>query len=88
MGMYNDGSKLKLSNLLCFIDHNGSQSFGITRETHPSFYPIASKIRSFGWNCIEVNGHNPKELGIKKLKNKPNMMIQYLHYRSPNKDEQ
>lgn len=71
-------ANLKLSNLLCFIDHNGSQSFGITRETHPSFYPIASKIRSFGWNCIEVNGHNPKELmrSIKKLKkNKPNMIL-------------
>jgi transketolase len=71
-------ANLKLKNLLCFLDHNGSQSFGITRETHPNFYPILSKVESFGWNCIEVNGHNPKELirSLKKLcKKKPNMIL-------------
>ncbi|MBD1133285.1 transketolase [Pelagibacterales bacterium SAG-MED44] len=69
---------LKLNNLLCFIDHNGSQSFGETKKTHPNFYPISSKIKSFGWNCIEVDGHNPKKLSetIKSLsKKKPNMIL-------------
>ena len=69
---------LKLNNLLCFIDHNGSQSFGETKKTHPNFYPISSKIKSFGWNCIEVDGHNPKKLleTVKKLsKKKPNMIL-------------
>jgi transketolase len=69
---------LRLTNLLCFLDHNGSQSFGITKNTHPNFYPIISKIESFGWNCIEVNGHNPNEfinLPKKISKKKPNLIL-------------
>ena len=40
------------------MDHNGSQSFGHTRETHPKFYPIREKVEAFGWECAEVNGHD------------------------------
>ena len=43
-------ANLKLDNLICFLDHNGSQSYGVTRETHPKFYPIANKIKSFNWD--------------------------------------
>ena len=55
-------ANLNLDNLVCFLDHNGSQSFGITKETHPKFYPIKEKIQSFGWECKEVNGHNVEEI--------------------------
>ena len=55
-------ANLNLDNLVCFLDHNGSQSFGSTKETHPKFYPIKEKIESFGWVCKEVNGHNVKEI--------------------------
>tara|TARA_B100001123_G_C15313680_1_gene1025338 strand:- start:563 stop:1384 length:822 start_codon:yes stop_codon:yes gene_type:complete len=72
------GANLNLTNLVCFLDHNGSQSFGITRETHPKFYPIKEKIISFGWECAEVNGHNVEEI-ITAVKNreskKPFMLI-------------
>ena len=71
-------SNLNLKNLICFIDHNGSQSFGITKETHPNVYPLAKKIRSFGWECIEINGHDQKEIfsSVNKRKtNKPFMII-------------
>lgn len=51
-------ANLKLKNLVAFIDHNGFQSFGRTAETHPAFYPIADKIRAFGWECVEVDGHD------------------------------
>tara|TARA_Y100000768_G_C23918981_1_gene653859 strand:+ start:218 stop:1027 length:810 start_codon:yes stop_codon:yes gene_type:complete len=71
-------SNLKLKNLICFLDHNGSQSFGITKKTHPSFYPIKQKITSFGWECLEINGHNQKEIysSIKKRKtNRPFMIV-------------
>jgi transketolase len=55
-------ANLKLDNLICFLDHNGSQSYGVTRETHPKFYPIANKIKSFNWECVSVNGHSIKDI--------------------------
>ena len=51
-------ANLELKNLIVFLDHNGSQSFGHTRETHPKFYPIKEKVEAFGWECVEVNGHD------------------------------
>ena len=54
-------ANLNLNNLICFVDHNGSQSFGI-KKTHPKFYPINKKILSFGWECVEIDGHNTKEI--------------------------
>jgi transketolase len=70
-------ANLKLKNLICFIDHNGSQSFGITKETHPKFYPLKEKILSFGWECIEIDGHNILEISssINKRKTKKPLMI-------------
>jgi len=55
-------ANLDLDNIVCILDHNGSQSFGSTKETHPKFYPIKEKIESFNWQCFEVNGHSQKEI--------------------------
>ena len=64
------GANLELKNLIVFLDHNGSQSFGHTKKTHPKFYPIKEKIESFNWDCIEVkNGHSQNEI-FKKVKKK------------------
>ncbi len=53
--------KLQLKNLTIIIDHNRFQSYGSTKYVlNP--YPIKKKINSFGLNCIEVNGHNNKEI--------------------------
>ena len=70
-------ANLNLKNLICFVDHNGSQSFGITKKTHPKFYPLNEKISSFGWECIEINGHNIFEIvnSVKKRKTKKPLMI-------------
>lgn len=51
-------ANLNLDNLICFLDHNGSQSFGHTKETHPKFYPIKEKLQAFGFDTNEVNGHD------------------------------
>jgi transketolase len=51
-------ANLEVDNLVAFLDHNGSQSFGHTRETHPKFYPIREKVEAFNWECAEVNGHD------------------------------
>ena len=70
-------SNLKINNLICFLDHNGSQSFAVTKESHPNFYPIKKKIVSFGWACVEVDGHDQKELSssIKFIKNDRPLMV-------------
>ena len=72
-------ANLNLDNLICFLDHNGSQSFGHTIETHPKFYPIKDKVTAFNWSCETVNGHDVGALtDIYNLNNnfkKPHMFI-------------
>ena len=58
-------ANLNCENLICFLDHNGSQSFGVTKEVHPKFYPIKSKLDSFGWETLEADGHDQDDI-IKK----------------------
>ena len=55
-------TNLNVKNLVGFLDHNGSQSFGKTIDTHPKFYPIKEKIESFGWETKEVDGHDQKQI--------------------------
>lgn len=52
------GSTLEVNNLVAFIDNNDFQSLGRTSETHPSFYPLTDKFRAFGWETLELNGHD------------------------------
>ncbi len=71
-------ANLKVNNLIAFLDHNGFQSFGRTSETHPEFYPIKEKVEAFGWETVEVNGHDVNQVydAIKTRKgNKPYMLI-------------
>ena len=51
-------SSLKVTNLVAFIDNNNMQSLGYTHVTHPSFYPVVDKFRAFGWESVEVDGHD------------------------------
>lgn len=51
-------SSLGLSNLIAFVDNNDFQSLGRTSETHPSFYPLVDKFTAFGWETVEVDGHD------------------------------
>lgn len=51
-------SSLKLDNLIAAVDNNDFQSLGRTSETHPSFYPLIDKFRAFGWETVEVPGHD------------------------------
>jgi transketolase len=51
-------ANLNLDNLIAFLDLNDFQGLGRTSETHPHFYPILDKIRAFGWEAEEVNGHD------------------------------
>jgi len=51
-----------VNNLVAFIDNNDFQSLGRTSETHPTFYPVVEKFESFGWEAVEVDGHDSQAL--------------------------
>jgi transketolase len=50
-----------LDNLTLFVDHNGLQIDG-TNDEVMKVMPIAEKFRVFGWNAIEINGHDFEEI--------------------------
>lgn len=58
-----------IKNLTVIIDSNKYQSIKTTDETL-NMSPMNDKWRSFGWDVLEVNGHNAEEL-ITALKKKP-----------------
>ncbi len=53
---------LKLTNLIAYVDLNDFQSLGRTSESHPNFFPVPEKLQAFGWECVEVSGHNTEEI--------------------------
>lgn len=55
-------SSLGVDNLIAFVDNNDFQSLGRTSETHPTFYPVVDKFLAFGWECVEVDGHDSRAI--------------------------
>jgi transketolase len=52
-------ANMKLANLTVFLDLNGFQSGGTTSEISGiSRIPVAEKFRAFGWNTLDINGHD------------------------------
>lgn len=49
--------KNRLDNLITLIDRNNIQIDGFTEHIMP-LEPLRQKIESFGWNVLEVDGHN------------------------------
>jgi transketolase len=54
-------SHLKLTNLTAIIDYNKIQSFGRTNEVINQ-EPISDRWHAFGWEVIQVDGHNHQDL--------------------------
>ena len=71
-------SQNKLGSLTLIIDCNGFQAMGETREVL-NMEPLADKWKAFGWNVLEIDGHNYKQIEKaldKKYKNqKPKVII-------------
>lgn len=53
--------KLQLGNLVAILDNNHVQMCGTTNEIL-GLGNVADKFRSFGWNVVEVDGHNVQAL--------------------------
>jgi len=71
-------SSFGCNNLVAVIDNNDFQSLGRTSETHPSFYPLADKLVAFGWETVEIEGHDTQliyEAIQKRSGTKPFMVI-------------
>jgi transketolase len=75
---------LGVTNVVAVVDLNDFQSLGRTSEIHPNFYPVVDKVRAFGWESLQVDGHDgpTKGKGVSYMENVP-----IWHYRSPNPEE-
>lgn len=51
----------KLNNMIVFIDRNKLQIDGCTDDVM-SVEPLGEKLEAFGWNVIEIDGHNVEEI--------------------------
>lgn len=52
---------LELDNLTVIVDHNKLQAMDAL-ETIVHMRPFADKWKAFGWNVVEIDGHNCKEI--------------------------
>ncbi|MCK6449847.1 MAG: transketolase [Alphaproteobacteria bacterium] len=71
-------SSFGLSNIVAFVDYNNFQSLGRTSETHPSFFPLVDKFVAFGWETVEVDGHDPAAIHdavVSRKGGKPLMVV-------------
>ncbi len=71
--------KFKLSNLTVILDRNKVQLDGRTEDIMP-LNDIPAMVRSFGWNVVEINGHNFAEIvrafnNARQPRNVPTMII-------------
>jgi len=86
-GEWNEGSNWEalifavhhgLDNLQVFIDANGLQGFGTTSEV-AGLEPLAEKLRGFGAEVCEANGHNHEVLtsilATKSRTNAPRIVV-------------
>lgn len=79
-------SKHKLNNLITIIDYNKFQSYGSLVETS-NMSAIKNKWESFGFDVVEINGHDVKKLKqtFKIAKNKKNRPIVIICYTTKGK---
>lgn len=68
-----------LDNLTVFVDHNGLQIDGSNDEVM-KVSPIADKFKAFGWNVLEIDGHDVAQICAavelaKTVKGKPTVIV-------------
>jgi len=54
---------MRLANLTAFLDLNNFQSGGAINEVSGiNRIPVADKFRAFGWNTLDIDGHDYKQI--------------------------
>jgi len=51
-------ANLNLDNLVAFMDYNDFGGLERMSDGHKAFYPLVEKATAFGWEAVEVDGHN------------------------------
>ena len=51
-------ANLKLDNLVAFMDFNDFGGLERMSDGHQAFYPLVPKAQSFGWEAVEIDGHD------------------------------
>jgi transketolase len=72
-------NQFKLNQFVVIVDHNKMQSLDFCENTL-SLAPFAEKWKAFGWNVLDVDGHNHDELrtalnAAKQSTDKPTVII-------------
>jgi transketolase len=72
-------SVFKLDRLIAILDRNGLQAMGAVSERFDTS-PLADKWRAFGWNTVEIDGHDMRAIlealsAADALDGKPKMII-------------
>ena len=72
-----------LDNLVAIVDNNGLQIDGKNDDVM-TVKPIDEKFRAFGWNVVEIDGHNFEEIfdafdNARACKGKPTAVIAHTH---------
>jgi transketolase len=75
--------RYKLDNLIVFMDYNKLQQYGWKGENQPRDLPMENPMKkweAFGWNVIEINGHDFHDIvhacqQAKRMKGKPTVIV-------------
>ncbi len=72
-------AKWHLDNLCAFIDVNGLQIDGATKDVMPT-EPIDKKLEAFGWHVVKIDGHNFEQIlaalsEARSVKGKPTAIL-------------
>ena len=55
-------ANLRLDNLIAFMDYNDFGGLERMSDGHKAFYPLVPKAEAFGWEAVEVNGHDEEAM--------------------------
>ena len=71
--------KYKLDNLICIVDHNGSQNDGLVSDILP-LDPLSDKIESFNWDVYAMNGNDAEDVQatISAASNSSNQLPKFI----------
>lgn len=73
------GAQFKLDNLIAFLDNNGIQLDGVTKDIM-DIEPVVDKWKAFRWEIFTCNGHDMKELvssieEAQEVRDRPSMVV-------------
>jgi transketolase len=55
-------ANLRLDNLIAFMDFNDFGGLERMSDGHKAFYPVVPKAEAFGWEAVEIDGHDEERI--------------------------